>query len=76
MTGRGVDQILPHSVDPRLHDFYLKNAEAYVELAERANGPIPEEVTYDYIWGDALEELERVSRDLRLESAVTTSDEY
>lgn len=79
MTGRGVDQILPRSVDPRLHESYIKNAEAYVELAERANGPVPEEVTYDYIWGDALDELERASPDLRivnLETSVTTSDDY
>lgn len=79
MTGRGIDQILPHSVDPRLYESYVKNAETYVELAERAHGPIPEEVTYGYIWGDALEELERASPDLRLvnlETAVTTSDDY
>lgn len=79
MTGRGIDQILPHPVDPRLYESYIKNAKAYVELAERAHGPIPEEVTHDYIWGDALEELERTSPDLRLvnlETAVTTSNEY
>jgi len=79
MTGRGIDQILPHSVDPRLYESYITNAKAYVELAERANGPLPKEITHAYIWGEALAELERASPDLRLvnlETAVTTSDEY
>ncbi|NIR45538.1 MAG: CapA family protein [Gemmatimonadetes bacterium] len=78
MTGRGIDQVLPHSVDPVLYEPYVKSAEIYVELAERAHGPIPAEVPYDYIWGDALAELERVAPDARiinLETAVTTNDD-
>lgn len=76
MTGRGVDQVLPHSVDPRLHESYVKSAERYVELAGAESGPIPETVAFDYIWGDALAELERVAPDARvinLETAVTTA---
>ena len=79
MTGRGIDQILPHPVDPNLYEHSVKNAKVYIELAERAHGNIPERVTFDYIWGDALEELDLVSPDLRLvnlETAVTTSGEY
>jgi poly-gamma-glutamate synthesis protein (capsule biosynthesis protein) len=79
MTGRGVDQILPHSVDPQLHEPYVQSAATYVLLAEEANGPIPAEVSYDYIWGEALDELDRVRPDVRiinLETAVTTSDEW
>lgn len=41
MTGRGVDQILPHPVGPELRERYVNDARAYVRLAERANGPIP-----------------------------------
>ena len=41
MPGRGVDQILPHSGDPELREDYASDANAYVRLAVRANGPIP-----------------------------------
>src|SRR4030067_384810 len=79
MTGRGVDQILPHPSDPVIHEGYMKDARGYVEIAEKANGPIPKPVDPAYVWGDALNELERVAPDLRLinlETAVTQSDDY
>lgn len=41
MTGRGVDQILPHPGDARLHEEYVKDARQYVRLAEAASGPVP-----------------------------------
>ena len=78
MTGRGVDQVLPHAGNPILYEQYMKSAAGYVELAEEANGSIPKPVEYSYIWGDALAELERVKPDVRiinLETAVTRSDE-
>jgi len=40
MTGRGVDQVLPHPSLPRLYEPYAGSALEYVELAERANGRI------------------------------------
>jgi poly-gamma-glutamate synthesis protein (capsule biosynthesis protein) len=79
MTGRGIDQVLPHPSDPTIHESYMKSALGYVQLAEDANGPIPKPVDFDYIWGDALEVLEQVSPDLRiinLETSITTSDDY
>ncbi len=79
MTGRGIDQVLPHPSDPLIHEPYMKSARGYVELAEKANGPIQKPVNFSYIWGDALEELERVQPDLRiinLETSVTTSNDY
>lgn len=79
MTGRGIDQILPHSVDPALHEPYVKTARRYVALAEEENGAIPAPVAWEYVWGDALEELEDVSplaRIINLETAVTTSDDW
>jgi poly-gamma-glutamate synthesis protein (capsule biosynthesis protein) len=79
MTGRGIDQILPHPSDPVIHESYIKDARGYVELAEKVNGPIPRPVDPAYVWGDALDELERVAPDLRiinLETAVTRSDDY
>jgi poly-gamma-glutamate synthesis protein (capsule biosynthesis protein) len=78
MTGRGIDQILPHPVSPVLYERYMKSASGYVALAEEANGPIPKPVEYSYIWGDALAELERRRPDARiinLETAITRSDE-
>jgi poly-gamma-glutamate synthesis protein (capsule biosynthesis protein) len=79
MTGRGVDQILPHPGDPTLHETYVRSARRYVDLAETANGPVPHPVGFAYIWGDALEELDRRRPDARivnLETSVTRSDDY
>jgi poly-gamma-glutamate synthesis protein (capsule biosynthesis protein) len=79
MTGRGVDCILPHPGNPSLHESYAKDARDYVKLAEEAYGAIPQPVSFSYIWGDALDELERISPDLRLinlETSVTNSDDY
>ena len=79
MTGRGIDQVLPYPGDPRIYEPYMRSAAGYVELAEEANGPIPRPVDFSYIWGDALDELERVAHDVRiinLETAVTKSDDY
>jgi len=78
MTGRGIDQILPHPVDPRLFEPYVTSAREYVALAGDANGPIPKPVDFSYIWGDALDELQRRGADVRivnLETAVTEASE-
>jgi poly-gamma-glutamate synthesis protein (capsule biosynthesis protein) len=78
MTGRGVDQALPHSCDPALHETYVKDARQYMALAEKTSGQIPAPVELDYIWGDALAELKKRQPDARiinLETSVTTSDE-
>ena len=40
MTGRGIDQVLPHPGDPLIHEPYMQSARGYVELAEQANGLI------------------------------------
>lgn len=78
MTGRGIDQILPRPGSPRICEPYMTSAAGYVELAEARNGPIPKPVDFVYIWGDALEELERIAPNVRiinLETSVTTSEE-
>lgn len=79
MTGRGIDQVLPHSVPSILHENYVKNARAYIELAERKHGPIPDKISYDYLWGEAQQEFKKHQPDVRiinLETAVTTSNDY
>jgi poly-gamma-glutamate synthesis protein (capsule biosynthesis protein) len=79
MTGRGIDQVLPHPGDDRLHEDYIKSALEYAHLAERAHGPVHRPVAFDYIWGEALAELDRRKPDARivnLETAVTHSTAY
>jgi poly-gamma-glutamate capsule biosynthesis protein CapA/YwtB (metallophosphatase superfamily) len=79
MTGRGVDQILPHPSAPEIFEPSVRDAREYIALAELASGPIPRVVAPAYIWGDALEELARAAPDARiidLETSVTRSDEY
>ena len=78
MTGRGIDQILPHSCAPRIYEPYMRSAKGYVELAEEAHGPIPKPADVAYVWGDALAELERTAphaRIINLETAVTTAQD-
>ena len=77
MTGRGIDQVLPHPSDPRIFERYAKDAVDYVRLAERKHGSIAKPVEYGYVWGAALGELERRAPDVRiinLETSVTTQD--
>jgi poly-gamma-glutamate capsule biosynthesis protein CapA/YwtB (metallophosphatase superfamily) len=79
MTGRGIDQVLPHPCDPILHESYTKSAIDYVELAEAANGPIPRRVGPSYIWGTALDEFSRMQPDARiinLETSITRSENF
>jgi len=79
MTGRGIDQVLPHPGNPRIYEPYMTSAKGYVRLAEEVNGPISKPVDFAYIWGDALEELRRTNPDVRiinLETAVTSSPEF
>jgi len=79
MTGRGIDQVLPHPSSPQLYEPFVRSAQDYVEMAERAHGKIPRPVDAAYIWGDGLPELARVDpavRIVNLETSVTTSDEW
>ncbi len=61
MTGRGIDQVLPHPGDPLIHEPYMKSAAGYIKIAEEVNGPIQQPVSFSYIWEDALEELDRIA---------------
>ena len=79
MTGRGVDQILPHPCEPHLYENYVNSAIEYVRLAEEANGSIARPVDLAYVWGEALDELNRTRPDLRiinLEMGITRSEDY
>ena len=79
MTGRGIDQILPHPGSPQLHEVYVKNARRYIEITEQVNGKIHRPVSNTYIWGEALTELDRVAPDVRiinLETSITRSNDF
>jgi poly-gamma-glutamate synthesis protein (capsule biosynthesis protein) len=78
MTGRGIDQVLPHPGDPKLFEGHMRSALGYVELAERASGPVSRPVAFEYPWGVLLDELARrrpARRIVNLETAVTTASE-
>ena len=77
MTGRGIDQALPNPVNPVLYEPCVRDAREYVALAEKAHGSISCPLSFDYIWGDALAELDRVRVDFRivnLETAITSAE--
>ncbi|MGD8883213.1 MAG: CapA family protein [Desulfobacterales bacterium] len=79
MTGRGIDQVLPHPSDPLIYESYMKSARGYVKIAEQVNGPIQQPVSFAYIWGDALEEFNRSAPHVRLinlETSITTRNDY
>jgi poly-gamma-glutamate capsule biosynthesis protein CapA/YwtB (metallophosphatase superfamily) len=79
MIGRGIDQVLPHPCDPALHEGYVQSAKVYVDLAERQNGPIGRGIEPAYIWGAALDEMNRMRPDVRivnLETSITRSEDY
>lgn len=74
MTGRGIDQVMAHHVEPELYEPWVHDAREYVRLAERAHGVVPAPVGADYIWGAALAEIARRKPDVRLvnlETAIT-----
>ncbi|KAF0220757.1 MAG: putative enzyme of poly-gamma-glutamate biosynthesis [Geobacteraceae bacterium] len=79
MTGRGIDQILPHPSVPHIYEPFVRDARVYVDLAEDAHGPIRKPADFSYIWGDALATLDREAPDARiinLETSVTRSEDY
>lgn len=79
MLGRGIDQVLPHPCDPKLHEDYVHSALGYVRIAEEANGAITRPVAPSYIWGAALDELNQHQPDVRivnLETAITRSEDF
>lgn len=79
MTGRGIDQILPHPSPPRIYEPYVTNAKEYVRIAEEAFGFIQKPLDFTSAWGEAIGILKHRMPDVRvinLETAVTTSEDY
>src|SRR5262249_39937439 len=79
MTGRGIDQILPHPSKPEIYESFVTDARDYVYLAENVNGKIYYPVAMDYIWGDALSIWQQQKPDVKivnLETVITQSDTF
>ena len=79
MTGRGIDQALPHPCPPILHEGYMDSALDYLRIAEEENGPVPRPADFHYIWGDALDEWRSAkphARVVNLETSITRSDAF
>ena len=75
MLGRGIDQALLTSCDPRIYERFVGDARDYVTLAEQRNGPISQPISCARLWGDAAAARERRAPDLafaNLETAATT----
>lgn len=74
MLGRGIDQIFPHSVPPKIYESYVNDARDYVRLAEIKNGSILQPVSFSYIWGDALGIWKKMlpsAKIINLETSIT-----
>jgi poly-gamma-glutamate capsule biosynthesis protein CapA/YwtB (metallophosphatase superfamily) len=79
MTGRGIDQILPHRGDPQLRESWVTDARTYVALAEKVNGRVPAPTDFGWPWGAALPLLEEFAPDVRLinlETTITAGGEF
>lgn len=79
MTGRAIDQLLPHPGDPTLRESVVTDARTYIRLAEEASGPIPSPFDYAWPWGEALDIVEQFAPDVRLlnlETSITADGDF
>lgn len=79
MTGRAIDQLLPHPGDPTLREAVVSDARTYISLAEQTNGPIPAPIDFAWPWGEALEIVDEFAPDVRLlnlETSITAGGEF
>lgn len=79
MLGRGIDRILPRPGSTELREAFIRDADAYVRLAESAHGPIPRPADFSWPWGDAVDALREAPSDVtvvNLETSVTGCDDF
>jgi poly-gamma-glutamate capsule biosynthesis protein CapA/YwtB (metallophosphatase superfamily) len=72
MTGRAIDQLLPHPGDPTLREAVVSDARTYIRLAEHTNGPIPAPIDLAWPWGEALDIVAHFAPDVRLLNLETS----
>lgn len=79
MTGRAIDQLLPHPGDSTLREAVVSDARTYIRLAEQTNGPIPAPIDYTWPWGESLAIVDELAPDIRLinlETSITACGEF
>jgi poly-gamma-glutamate synthesis protein (capsule biosynthesis protein) len=79
MTGRAIDQLLPHAGDPTLREAVESDARTYIRLAEQTNGPIPAPIDYAWPWGESLAIVDEFAPDVRLinlETSITACGDF
>jgi poly-gamma-glutamate synthesis protein (capsule biosynthesis protein) len=79
MTGRAIDQLLPHPGDPTLREAVVSDARTYIRLAEQTNGNIPAPIEFAWPWGEALAIVDQFAPDVRLinlETSITAGGEF
>ena len=79
MTGRAIDQLLPHPGDPTLREAVVSDARTYIGLAEQTNGHIPAPIDFAWPWGEALAIVDQFAPDVRLinlETSITAGGEF
>jgi poly-gamma-glutamate capsule biosynthesis protein CapA/YwtB (metallophosphatase superfamily) len=79
MTGRAIDQLLPHAGDPTLREAVESDARTYIRLAEQTNGPIPAPIDYAWPWGESLAIVGEFAPDIRLinlETSITACGDF
>ncbi|MGX9791799.1 CapA family protein [Mycobacterium sp. MMS18-G62] len=72
MTGRAIDQLLPHPGDPALREPVVRDARTYIRLAEQTNGDIPAPIEFTWPWGEALTMPDEFATDVRLINLETS----
>ena len=74
MIGRGIDQAQAVSAPPELYEPSIRDARRYIDLAERANGPIQRPMSWTDPWGAVLTTLEELRPNhffVNLETSLT-----
>lgn len=78
MTGRGIDQVLPHPGNPLLREAGMPSARCYVERAERQHGALATPVDFEYPWGELpalIGSFRPALRLANLETVISASDD-
>src|SRR5258708_12984376 len=79
MSGARCEQGLCNRCDRRIYEPAARSANEYVQLAERANGRMLRQLSFEYPWGAALAEIRSAAPVIylvNLETAITHSEDF